>query len=142
MIVADMPSPLVPGRAPGLGRRPLTALPGTFPRGFLLGISVGTPEEPSGAAFPRGLLERRSLLCDAHEADAGPRWGPEGFAALARRAPEGVPGHWFAALRGQSTGVIRAGAAGICRIGAVLSAPDPEAVRGRWPLRARLMAAR
>jgi len=60
--------------------------------------------------------------------DAGPPLGPEGFAALARRAPEGVPVIGIGGVTAaNATGVIRAGAAGIAVIGAVLSAPDPEA---------------
>ena len=108
---------------------PLTALRRHLPPGFLLGISVGTPEEAErAAAFPADYWSVGPCFATPTKRDAGPPLGPEGFAALARRAPEGVPVIGIGGVTAaNATGVIRAGAAGIAVIGAVLSAPDPEA---------------
>ena len=108
---------------------PLTALRRHLPPGFLLGISVGTPEEAErAAAFPADYWSVGPCFATPTKRDAGPPLGPEGFAALARRAPEGVPVIGVGGVTAaNATGVIRAGAAGIAVIGAVLSAPDPEA---------------
>jgi len=108
---------------------PLTALRRHLPPGFLLGISVGTPEEAErAAAFPADYWSVGPCFATPTKRDAGPPLGPEGFAALARRAPEGVPVIGIGGVTAaNATGVIRAGAAGVAVIGAVLSAPDPEA---------------
>ena len=108
---------------------PLTALRRHLPPGFLLGISVGTPEEAErAAAFPADYWSVGPCFATPTKRDAGPPLGPDGFAALARRAPEGVPVIGIGGVTAaNATGVIRAGAAGIAVIGAVLSAPDPEA---------------
>jgi len=108
---------------------PLTALRRHLPPGFLLGISVGTPEEAErAAAFPADYWSVGPCFATPTKRDAGPPLGPEGFAALARRAPEGVPVIGVGGVTAaNATGVIRAGAAGVAVIGAVLSAPDPEA---------------
>ena len=107
---------------------PLTALRRHLPPGFLLGISVGTPEEAERAgAFPADYWSVGPCFATPTKRDAGPPLGPEGFAALARRAPEGVPVIGIGGVTAaNATGVIRAGAAGVAVIGAVLSAPDPE----------------
>jgi len=108
---------------------PLTALRRHLPPGFLLGISVGTPEEAErAAAFPADYWSVGPCFATPTKRDAGPPLGPDGFAALARRAPEGVPVIGIGGVTAaNATGVIRAGAAGVAVIGAVLSAPDPEA---------------
>ena len=108
---------------------PLTALRRHLPPGFLLGISVGTPEEAErAAAFPADYWSVGPCFATPTKRDAGPPLGPEGFAALARRAPEGVPVIGIGGVTAaNATGVIRAGAVGVAVIGAVLSAPDPEA---------------
>ena len=64
----------------------------------------------------------------ANKPDAGPALQPEGFAALARRAPRGVPVIGIGGITAANAGdIMRAGAAGIAVIGAVLAATDPTA---------------
>src|SRR6266436_9153262 len=70
---------------------PLDALRERVRPGFLLGISVGTPEEAErAAAFPADYWSVGPCFATPTKRDAGPPLGPEGFAVLARRAPEGV----------------------------------------------------
>jgi len=145
MIAPTLPSPLVPRARTWLGRRPLTALRRHLPPGFLLGISVGTPEEAErAAAFPADYWSVGPCFATPTKRDAGPPLGPEGFAALARRAPEGVPVIGVAALRRPMRRASFGPAPRVLPfIGAVLSAPDTgRPLRGRCRCRARLMAAR
>jgi thiamine-phosphate pyrophosphorylase len=59
--------------------------------------------------------------------DAGAPLGPGGFAALARRAPTGVPVIGIGGITARNaTSLVSAGAAGIAVIAAVIGAPDPE----------------
>jgi thiamine-phosphate diphosphorylase len=108
---------------------PLAALRRHLPAGFLLGISVGTPEEAERAcALPADYWSVGPCFATPTKLDAGRPLGPEGFAALLRRAPEGVPVIGIGGVTaGNATAVILAGAVGVAVIGAVLSAPDPEA---------------
>src|SRR6266540_2575504 len=70
---------------------PLAALRRHLPAGFLLGISVGTAEEAErAAALPADYWSVGPCFATPTKRDAGPPLGPEGFAALARHAPEGV----------------------------------------------------
>jgi thiamine-phosphate pyrophosphorylase len=116
---------------------PLAALRPHVPPGFLLGLSVGTPEEASrAAAVPADYWSVGPCFATANKRDAGPALGAEGFAELARRAPEGVPVIGIGGITAANArAIIEAGAAGVAVIGAVLGAPDPAgAARALWHL--------
>jgi thiamine-phosphate diphosphorylase len=105
---------------------PLAALRPHVPAGFLLGISVGTSAEAEAASADYWSVG--PCFATPTKADAGPALGPEGFAALAQRAPAGVPVIGVGGITAANAPhIIRAGAAGVAVIGAVLAAPDPEA---------------
>lgn len=108
---------------------PVAALRRHLPAGFLLGISVGSPEEAERAtALAADYWSVGPCFATPTKHDAGPPLGPEGFATLARHAPDGVPVIGIGGIRpANASSVVRAGAAGVAVIGAVLGAPDPEA---------------
>jgi thiamine-phosphate pyrophosphorylase len=108
---------------------PLQALRPHLPAGFLLGISVGTADEAArAAALPADYWSVGPCFATPTKRDAGPPLGPDGFAALARLAPDGLPVIGIGGITAANTSLImRAGAAGVAVIGAVLSAADPEA---------------
>jgi len=136
-LVAALPVPvLVNDRAD----TPLAALRRHLPAGFLLGISVGTAEEAErAAALPADYWSVGPCFATPTKRDAGPPLGPEGFAALARRAPEGVPVIGIGGITApNASSVMRAGAAGVAVIGAVLGAADPEAAARAVDVAARV----
>jgi thiamine-phosphate pyrophosphorylase len=106
---------------------PLDVLRPHVPPGFLLGVSVGSPEE--GARVRPWLADYWSVgpcFATTNKRDAGPALGPDGFAALARLAPVGVPVIAIGGITAANAAEIaRAGAAGVAVVGAVLGAPDP-----------------
>src|ERR1700694_3687096 len=108
---------------------PLAALRPHVPTDFLLGISVGTPEEAARAgAAAADYWSVGPCFNTPRKIDAGPRLGPDGFAALARLAPEGIPVIGIGGITAANAPlVIEAGAAGVAVIAAVLAASDPEA---------------
>lgn len=108
---------------------PLDALRSVVPPGFLLGISVGSGLEAERArAWPADYWSVGPCFATGNKADAGRALGPDGFAALARLAPEGMPVIGIGGITaGNARAIIRAGAAGVAVIGAVLGAADPEA---------------
>src|SRR5437773_984335 len=74
------------------------------------------------------MIQARLKGAPAPKPDAGPPLGAEGFTALARRAPPGVPVIAIGGLTAGNVGVIvAAGAAGIAVTAAVLGASDPAA---------------
>jgi thiamine-phosphate pyrophosphorylase len=96
------------------------------PRPFRLGVSVGTPVE--AAAARRADVDYwscGSIYATGTKSDAGTPIGPEGFRALARLAPRGMP---VLAIGGVTSAnapaVLRAGASGIAVISAIFGAPD------------------
>jgi thiamine-phosphate pyrophosphorylase len=107
---------------------PLASLRPHMPAGFLLGLSVGTPEEVEKAVSTSAdYWSMGPCFATPSKRDAGPPLGAEGFAALAARAPENTPVIGIGGITARNAGeVIRAGAAGVAVIGAVLSAPEPE----------------
>jgi thiamine-phosphate pyrophosphorylase len=107
---------------------PLAALRPHLPAGFLLGVSVGSPEEADrAAATSADYWSVGPCYATPSKPDAGPPLGPEGFAALADRAPEGTPVIGIGGITSKNAaGIVRAGAAGVAVIGAVLSAKEPE----------------
>ena len=108
---------------------PLQALRPHLPAGFLLGISVGTVEEAArAAALPADYWSVGPCFTTPTKRDAGPPLGPDGFTALARLAPDGLPVIGIGGITAANASmIVRAGAAGVAVIGAVLSAADPEA---------------
>ena len=113
---------------------PLDALRAHVPAGFLLGISVGTPEEAERAAAVRAEAASADYwsvgpcFATPSKADAGPPLGPDGFTALARLAPAGVPVIGIGGITAATAPLVMgAGAAGVAVIGAVLAVSDPEA---------------
>ncbi len=107
---------------------PLDTLRLEVPPGFLLGVSVGSDREAARVrAWPADYWSVGPCFVTGNKADAGAALGPEGFAALARLAPEGVPVIGIGGIdAGSAAAIISAGAVGVAVIGAVLSAADPE----------------
>ena len=108
---------------------PLDALRPEVPPGFLLGVSVGSALEAEHVrAWPADYWSVGPCFATGNKADAGAALGPDGFAALARVAPEGMPVIGIGGITaGTAAQIICAGAAGVAVIGAVLGATDPEA---------------
>jgi len=108
---------------------PLQALRPHLPAGFLLGISVGTADEAArAAALPADYWSVGPCFATPTKRDAGSALGPDGFAALARLAPDGLPVIGIGGITAANASLImRAGAAGVAVISAVLSAADPGA---------------
>ncbi len=107
---------------------PLDALRPSLPAGFLLGLSVGTPDEAARAPATADYWSVGPCFATPTKSDAGAPLGPEGFAALARLAPEGVAVIGIGGITASNAAaIVRSGATGVAVIGAVLSAAQPEA---------------
>jgi len=111
---------------------PLDALRPHLPAGFLLGLSVGSPEEAARAPATADYWSVGPCFATPTKGDAGAPLGPDGFASLARRAPEGTPVIGIGGItETNARSVIEGGGIGIAVIGAVLGASNPEiAARG------------
>src|SRR3989475_10175923 len=85
-----------------------------LPHGFVLGISVGSPAEAARVgAWPADYWSVGPCFATGNKADAGTPLGPEGFAALARLAPAGLPVIAIGGITPANVGALaRAGAAG------------------------------
>src|SRR2546430_8903920 len=70
---------------------PLEALRPHVPGGFLLGISVGSPDEAARAPATADYWSVGPCFATPTKADAGAPLGAEGFTTLAKLAPEGCP---------------------------------------------------
>ena len=106
---------------------PLEALRPHVPAGFLLGISVGSPDEATRAPAGADYWSIGPCFGTPTKADAGPPLGPEGFAALATLAPEGTPVIGIGGITAANArAIVAAGAAGVAVISGVLGAADPE----------------
>ena len=119
---------------------PLDALRPELPPGFLLGISVGSVAEAERVrGWPADYWSVGPCFTTGNKPDAGRALGPDGFAALARVAPEGMPVMGIGGITAKNAlDIARAGAVGVAVIGAVLGAADPQdAARG---MRAALTA--
>lgn len=108
---------------------PVAAIRPHLPPGFLLGLSVGTPDEASAAVpAPVDYWSIGPAYATGSKADAGSALGPEGFARIAALAPVGRPVIAIGGITANNAGaVIRAGAVGVAVIAAVWSASDPTA---------------
>ena len=106
---------------------PLEALRPHLPAGFLLGISVGSEEEAARAPATADYWSIGPCFSTPTKHDAGSPLGPDGFAALAKLAPEGCPVIGIGGITDANARLIKgAGAVGVAVIGAVLTARDPE----------------
>jgi thiamine-phosphate pyrophosphorylase len=107
------------------------------PPPFGLGLSVGTPAEADRArAQEVDYWSIGSVYQTGSKPDAGPPIGPAGFAALAARAPAGMPCVAIGGVTADRIAELKAaGAAGVAVINAVFGAADVEgaarALRGR-----------
>ena len=107
---------------------PTEALRPHMPPGFLLGLSVGTPDEAARAPATADYWSVGPCFATPTKADAGPPLGTEGFTALAKLAPEGTPVIGIGGITAANARtIVAAGAAGVAVIGGVLGAADPEA---------------
>jgi len=106
---------------------PLEALRPHLPARFLLGLSVGSPDEAErAAATSADYWSVGPCFATPTKRDAGPAIGPDGFSNLLQRAPEGTPVIGIGGITSANAAQIMArGAAGVAVIGSVLSAPDP-----------------
>jgi len=107
---------------------PIGAVRPHVPVGFILGTSVGSVGEANRArAWPADYWSIGPCFATASKSDAGLPLGPAGFATLARLAPATVPVIGIGGIgAGNASLVLRAGAAGVAVIAAVLGAQDPE----------------
>lgn len=107
---------------------PVGAVRPHVPPGFILGTSVGSPAEADQSrAAPADYWSVGPCFATATKLDAGAPLGAAGFAALARRAPPGVPVIGIGGITAAHVpALFQAGAAGIAVIAAVLGAADPE----------------
>jgi thiamine-phosphate pyrophosphorylase len=107
---------------------PLVAVRPHVPAGFILGISVGSPSEAGRVrASPADYWSIGPCFATTNKPDAGRPLGANGFAALARLAPD-VPVIGIGGITAANAAAIaRAGAVGVAVIHAVLGAEDPQA---------------
>ncbi len=107
---------------------PLDGLRPHLPAGFLLGLSVGSPDEAARAPATADYWSVGPCFATPTKQDAGPPLGADGFAALARKAPEGIPVLGIGGITAANApSIIQAGASGIAVIGSVLGSASPEA---------------
>lgn len=108
---------------------PLDRLRPVAPPGFILGISVGSAAEAVRVRdWPADYWSVGPCFGTAHKPDAGLALGVDGFASIARLAPEGVPVIGIGGIEPHNAAHIRlAGATGVAVIGAVWAATDPAA---------------
>ena len=107
---------------------PVDRLRPHVPPGFVLGVSVGSIDEAERArATSADYWSVGPCFATGTKPDAGVPLGPQGFAALARLAPEGVPVIGIGGVTpGNAKVLVAAGAAGVAVIEAVMGALDPE----------------
>jgi thiamine-phosphate diphosphorylase len=108
---------------------PLAAIRPQVPAGFILGISVGSPDEAARAAeSPADYWSIGPCYRTTTKTDAGSALGRAGFAALARLAPPAMPVIGIGGITpANAAAIIAAGAAGVAVGAGVLAAADPEA---------------
>lgn len=108
---------------------PLAAARAITPAGFILGISVGSPDEAARArALPADYWSVGPCFTTTTKRDAGAPLGPEGFGRLAALAARGIPVIGIGGVTAANAGAIRrAGGAGVAVAVAVLGATDPRA---------------
>jgi thiamine-phosphate diphosphorylase len=107
---------------------PARALRAVAPRPFLIGVSVGTPDEAATArSADPDYWSVGSVYPTPSKPDAGPPIGVSGLRALAGLARPGIPVIGIGGIDAGNVGaVIEAGAAGVAVIGAIFGAADVE----------------
>lgn len=108
---------------------PPSAIRPHAPAEFILGTSVGSPEEARAALdWPVNYWSIGPCYRTANKPDAGPPLGPEGFGRLARLSPPGMPVIGIGGIdAGNAAAIVEGGAVGVAVIGAVLGARDAAA---------------
>ena len=108
---------------------PLAAARRITPAGFILGISVGSPDEAARARnLPADYWSVGPCFATTTKLEAGAPLGSDGFGRLASMAPRGVPVIGIGGLTAATAGAIRrAGGAGVAVAAAVFGATDPRA---------------
>lgn len=104
---------------------PVHSVRAIAPSGFIVGASLGAPEEAANASHA-DYVGIGPVFATQSKRDAGPAIGADGFAQLAAHAPcpaVGIGGITAANARA----LIDAGAAGVAVIADVFGAKDPEA---------------
>ncbi|MBI2073942.1 MAG: thiamine phosphate synthase [Gemmatimonadetes bacterium] len=112
---------------------PVEALRLVAPRGFRIGVSVGTPAEAAaaGRAGP-DYWSVGSVFATASKADTGAPIGLPGFHALAALAPAGMPVIGIGGITADNAGsLIQAGARGVAVISAIFAAADVQGAAKR-----------
>src|SRR5260221_6542983 len=110
---------------------PLDAVRPSLPAGFVLGISVGSPDEAARAPATADYWSVGPCFGTPTKADAGPPLGPEGFAAVARLAPEGTPVIGIGGITAANArGIVAAGAACVPGIRGGAGAGRPPRICG------------
>lgn len=118
---------------------PLDVLRPHVPPGFLLGISVGSADEAARVRqWPADYWSVGPCFASGTKPNAGAPLGAAGFTALAGLAPAGVPVIGIGGITADTApALVRAGAAGLAVIAAVLGAPDAApaaaALRALYP---------
>src|SRR3989441_3371832 len=108
---------------------PLDSLRPHLPAGFLLGVSIGTPDEAARAPATADYWSVGPCFATPTKPDAGAPLGPEGFTALARLAPEGGLVVGIGGITpANSRSIGEAGACGVAVVGDVLGGGNPETV--------------
>jgi thiamine-phosphate pyrophosphorylase len=107
---------------------PLEVLRPHAPPGFLLGISIGSTDEAErGARLAADYWSVGPCFATANKPDAGTSLGPDGFAALARFAPDGKPVIGIGGISSTNArSIIDSGGSGVAVIGGVFGTADPE----------------
>src|SRR5512146_2174168 len=108
------------------------------PPGFIIGASVGSPEE-AAAAHGADYWGVGPWHATGTKADAGAALGPEGFRRIAALAGE-IPCVAIGGVRPEDVGEVRAaGGAGVAVVSGILRAGDVETAARRyaeaWPRR-------
>ena len=102
------------------------------PAGFLLGASVGSAAE-AGQGAEADYWGVGPLRVTGTKSDAGNAIGIEGFAAVCRLAPPGVPCVAIGGVRPEDvSGVRGAGGAGVAVVRGMLAAEDVEAAASAY----------
>jgi thiamine-phosphate pyrophosphorylase len=104
------------------------------PPGFILGASVGTPQEVA-RGIGADYWGVGPLHATTTKADAGGAIGLEGFSAVCRVAPAGVPCLAIGGVRvGDLAAVTRAGGAGVAVVRGILGTEDVEGAARQYAL--------
>lgn len=106
---------------------PLDAARRIAPPPFILGLSVGSPDEAARAGrLPADYWSVGPCYGTATKSNAGRPLGEAGFAGIAAAAPPGVPVIGIGGITATTAPLIRrAGAAGVAVAAAVVDATDP-----------------